>query len=228
MATSLGVTLGFMAEPFGWNAVVIGAWNRAILSPDGIARRLFGLPANTPVELEMAVDRPGNFRVAHEGLIVVPSANGLEVTSKEATPEFLLKACAICVRALQGLPETPVFAAGVNIRYRYPELSDRILDLIHAPLDNTLSDSDFKVTGSGTKRTLEVAPGVLNLQINQGPQGPPAPPGTTGTLEFNFHRDSTVTTELTEWLNKPREFLDFSSRILSVLGEQNVIPEVNK
>ena len=40
------------AEPFSWNAVVVGAWNIAILSPDGVRRRLFDLPEGTPIELE--------------------------------------------------------------------------------------------------------------------------------------------------------------------------------
>jgi hypothetical protein len=94
-------------------------------------------------------------------------------------------------------------------------MPDHILDLVRAPLDATLSDAAFEVMGALTQRSLALAPGVVNVQINHGI-------GTTGSIEFNFHRDATLPTELSNWLGRVQEFLQLSDRILGVLGVENV------
>jgi hypothetical protein len=208
-----------MPEPFNWNVVVIGAWNLAILSPDGIRRRLFALPDPANIELEMAVDRPGIFRVGHEGLLVAPTPVGLEVSTRVPNAESLARACTLCQRALRTLPETPVSAAGVNIRYKFAEVPDHLFDLMHAPVDETLSDAEFRVTATVVKKTVAFPPGVVNVQMQYE--------GAAGTLEFNFHRDGTVPNDLSEWLGRVEEFQGLSDRLLALMGVENVRREVN-
>jgi hypothetical protein len=43
-------------EPFDWNVVIAAYWNRAILTPNGIAKRLFKIPEGTAMEVEVPVD----------------------------------------------------------------------------------------------------------------------------------------------------------------------------
>jgi hypothetical protein len=207
-------------EPSTWNAVVIGAWNRAILTPDGVRRRLFELPEATPIELEVAVDLPGPFRVGHDGLIVIPAPGRLEVAVRIASPAALQRACVVCQRALASLPETPVSAAGVNIRYRLTEIPDAVLDLVRAPLDEALSDAGYEVPGSTIKRSVSLPPGVVNVQVGQTQTG-------GGTLEFNFHRESSVHRDLREWLGRAEEFVTLSDQLALVAGVPNVRGEVH-
>jgi len=208
------------AEPYSWNAVVVGAWNRAILSPDGIRVRLFELPAGTPIELELAVDQPGQFRVSHEGVIVVPGPGRLEISAREPDAASLERACTLCRRALQRLPETPVSAAGVNIRYRFAELPDVVFDLMRAPIDGTLSDAGFQVAGGSTKRSVVLDPGVVNISIDQR--------GAEGSVELNFHRESASPTELADWLARVGEFINLSQTIAEALGVLNVRREIHQ
>lgn len=208
-----------MSEPFNWNVVVIGAWNLAILSPDGIRHRLFELPDQASIELEMAVDRPGQFRVGHEGIVVIPTSSALEVATRVPNAESLARACGLCQQALRVLPETPVSAAGVNFRYRFAELPDHLFDLMHAPVDETLSDAEFRVTATVTRKTVALAPGVVNVQMQYQE--------ATGTLEFNFHRDSTVPNDLSDWLGRVQEFRRLSDRLLAIMGVENVRREIN-
>ena len=90
-----------------WNVVVIGAWNTAILSPDGVRKRLFLLADGIPIGLEVAIDRPGHFRISHDGLVVIPTASRLEVAAANGTVTALTHAAEICRRAIAELPETP-------------------------------------------------------------------------------------------------------------------------
>lgn len=206
-------------EPFSWNAVVLGAWNTAILAPDGVRRRLFELPEGTPIEIEIAVDAPGPFRVGHDGILVVPASDRLEVAARVSNEESLLRACTVCTRALRSLPETPVSAVGINIRYRFTDFPEAVLDLLSVPLDAALSDAGFQVAGATIKRTLALAPGVVNVQIAHA-EG-------AGTLEFNFHRDSRIPNELVDWLARAEEFVHLSDRLAAVVGAADVRREIH-
>jgi hypothetical protein len=207
-------------DPTTWNAVVIGAWNRAILTPDGVRRRLFELPEGTPVELEVPVDQPGPFRVGHDGLIVIPALGRLEVSARTPSLDAIRRASVLCQRALVSLPETPISAAGVNIAYRLTEIPDAVLDLVRAPLDEALSDAGYEVRGALTRRSVVLPPGVVNVQVVQKRTG-------GGTLEFNFHRESTVPNELREWLARTEEFVDLSDRLALVAGVPDVRREIH-
>src|SRR6516165_8300462 len=59
--------------PCEWNVVVMGRWNRAILTPQGIATRLFQLPLNTSIGVEVPMDGIGPYRVSHDRLVVMVS-----------------------------------------------------------------------------------------------------------------------------------------------------------
>ncbi len=139
--------------------------------------------------------------------------------SKNPTIATLQKACDYCALALRSLPETPVSAAGINVRYRYQELPDGVLDLLQARIDGVLSDAGYIFAGSSTKRSLVVEPGVVNLEITHQ--------GVGGTLEFNFHKDSTAPDHLVAWLARVQEFGAFAERVLALMGAADVRAEIH-
>ena len=199
------------SEPFSWNVVVIGAWNTAILSPDGVRKRLFQLPAGTPVDLQVAIDRPGHLRISHEGVMVIPTPSRLEVVATDGTGTGLTRAAGICQRAISELPETPVTAAGVNIRYRFEELPDDALAQVAAPLDDALALAGREIVNSSTRRTIEFDAGIVNLTVSYTPAG-------TGTVEFNFHRDSGEAKELSGWIGRTADFVNGAKTLAEVIG----------
>ncbi|MET0110029.1 MAG: hypothetical protein ABW084_14095 [Candidatus Thiodiazotropha sp.] len=69
-----------LGTPIDWNIVVVGAWNVAILTPEGIARRLFNLEPGTPIEVQVAMDVGAPIRVRHDNIIVQPSPTSLVIT----------------------------------------------------------------------------------------------------------------------------------------------------
>ncbi len=198
------------AQPENWNIIISGAWNLAILTPDGIRKRLFRLPEGTPLQLEIAIDQPGLFRVIHDGVIVAPSSQLLEVVVQTHDLASLEKASHIGQTALKALPETPVAAAGVNIRYAVKALPDELMDLLKTPIDDAYSDEGFTIEGALTRRSLAHAPGVVNVEISQGREG-------AGTVLMNFHCASSSSDELCQWLTKVSEFWEVAQRILTVM-----------
>ena len=184
-----------MLEPFSWGVIAVGAWNLAILSPDGIRRRLFKLEDSAAIQLELMVDRPGQFRVSHGGLIVVPTPMLLEVATQVATNASLKEACDLARLALESLPETPVSAVGVNVRYRFSEVPDNIIDSVRR-IDQPLADAGFRVKGNygdagvATRTGCDKHAGELLREWR--------------LVRVYPHRDSTAVGELIKWLERPK------------------------
>ena len=182
-------------KPFDWNVVVTGAWNTAILTPNGIASRLFGLPPETPVEVLVPLDRQDPIRVVHDGMTVVPSSNRLVVAPINCTAQGLGKASKLAIKAIQSLPETPTTAAGINVRYRFDSLPDELIKIGSSGLDDRLAETDQKILAKTLRRSLAWKAGLLNIEVHEGQDA-------SGFLIFNFHRESTKGRDLEEWLGQ--------------------------
>lgn len=196
--------------PFEWNVVIMGSWNEAILTPDGIRKRLFQLPDGTPVDVQVAVDRPVPHRVHYDGLIVTPSSSALIISVHQCDSQSLQKACALAKNALLSLPETPLTAAGINIRYQIEELPDELLQLIETPIDGTFSDSGYVIKKRRTHRSLEFQPGEINIELSQEQT-------TAGEVLLNFHLDSQELVRVQEWLSRSEEFSAKALELLSII-----------
>lgn len=181
-------------EALNWNVVVAGYWNPAILTPAGIATRLFGLLEGTPILVEVPMDGLAPYRVRHENLTATAEMGRLVVNADAPKYELLDRAREAAARAIESLPETPLTAAGYNVRVRITDPSDALLAAATCSLDALLSDAAFSIDSRGLRRSLKMGDGVLNLAIQQGKDV---------TVELNFHRQSTRRDELIAWLKLP-------------------------
>jgi hypothetical protein len=180
-------------EPFDWNVVVVGYWNPAILTPSGIARRLFELDEGTPIAVEVPMDGLAPHRVRHDGIIVTADSGRLAISLEVPNLKNLERARQIAIRAIEKLPETPLTAAGFNIRLKLDDPPKQLFEATAADLDKLLSDTDFSIKTMSIRRSIEYGQGLLNLDISQKDGG-------DMKMEFNFHRQSPVVAELREWL----------------------------
>ncbi|KAF0118186.1 MAG: hypothetical protein FD151_2223 [bacterium] len=181
-------------EAYDWNVTIVGYWNRAILTPAGIAQRLLGLEKGTPLLVEVAIDGIGPIRVKHDNLTIVPEAGRLVIMSDVATLANFDRAKNVGVKAIESLPETPFSAAGFNIRVKIDEIPDQILSALQAKIDDRLSDANLTIEKRSLTRTVKWREGVLNLTIHLEKEL---------RVELNFHRQSTVKEELIAWLMSP-------------------------
>ena len=186
-------------EAFDWNVVVAGYWNPAILTPAGIAQRLFGLAEGSPVLVEVPIDGLAPYRVRHDNLTVTAEMGRLVVNADSPHYALLDRARGIAIRAIEALPETPLTAAGFNVRVKIGDPPNELLAALGPPLDHLLSDAALVIEGSGLTRALKTGDGVLNLAIRAG---------TDITVEFNFHRQSSKHDELVSWLKYPIKDVD--------------------
>jgi hypothetical protein len=200
-------------NPTNWNIVIAGAWNPAILTPDGVSRRLFGNELGTPLELELAIDKPGQFRAKHEGIIVTPSGSQLQVSIDINDMVNLRAASRIAEIAITTLPETPLVAIGINIRYVLTNTPPTFIDLLESPLDDMLSDAGYASSMSSTTKTIDLEPGCINMVFRQT--------SDNSYIDFNFHLDRNDHRELNAWVNRTDEFVSKAQELLQLLNIQD-------
>lgn len=197
---------------FDWNVVVVGAWNPAILTPNGIATRLFGTDG-TPVQVLVSVDGLAPPQVVHEGLVVMPSSSKLVVSPVQPAPRPLVKAAEVASKAIDSLRDTPLSAAGVNLRYRFETVPGEIARYLESPIDATLSDAKYHTETTFLRRGLAFEGGTLNLELLQE--------NASGTVLVNFHRDSASASDLVEWLSMAGTMVQTATSLLAeTLGLQ--------
>lgn len=187
-------------KPTTWNAVVVGSWNRAILSPRGIATRLFGLPAGQPVEVRVPLDGVSPLQVIHEGLVVVAGDDRLLVEAQTPDYEHLARASQLAERAVTSLPETPFQAAGFNVRFEVDPIPAPALELYSCQATEGLLEAGIELGPTAHKWTIAAAPGQINLEVRQVD-------GTRWAIDMNFHRGASDVPALRQWLTTPKDII---------------------
>jgi hypothetical protein len=193
------------------DVVVVGYWNRAILTPAGIGKRLFEVPEGTPLVVEVPMDGLAPYRVRsqqRDKLIVMVQAPMLRVEVADFDYESLQYAMTIAVRALTSLPETPVSAAGININFNESLPQLHINKFLASELDNSLSDASFVITERRLVRAMPFGQGTLNLTVATNKNN-------EHEILFNFDRQAQLHSELISWLQTPaKELRELVEKIL--------------
>jgi hypothetical protein len=181
--------------PADWNVIVIGHWNRAILTPSGIAKRLFCLEEGTPIEVFVAIDTLAPSQVKHGGTVVMVGTDRLIAQPETSDFQGLEGAMQIARRAMENLRETPVIAAGINVGYLCKEPLETLQRITrHSWWDDQLSDNKYEILGRALSRVLKWKGGQINFSVTEEPD-------STFQVRFNFHRGSTNIHELIDWLS---------------------------
>lgn len=203
-------------ERLEWNAVVVGYWNLAILTPTGIAQRLLRLEPETPVSVEVPMDWLSPNRVRHGGLVVVAQQDRLLVAPEEPTYEGLRRACEVAATAIEALPETPLSGAGFNIRYKADNPPVDLLNATSCAFDDAIVLQEFNIVGRQLRRELDIWDGgVLRLDMSLNDEF---------QLSLNYHRSASVASELVGWLRRPSEAVrEVTDRVLRAVGLEDAM-----
>ncbi len=191
-----------------WNAIVVGAWNPAGLTPSGMRHHLLGVGREVPLFVELNVEQAQPPRVRHDGISLYIMADGLVAGPEVPDVGNMRRATEALRRGLDRLNQTPVRAAGVNFRYVEDD-PNVLLDERRCALDELL-DGRATIVARGLRRSIEMLPGVLNLEIRE----------ETGRLfaDLNFHFDSPSHEDLSAWLGRVEEFHTYGATLLEDLG----------
>lgn len=179
--------------PIEWSVVLVGRWNKAILTPGRVATKIFGLPKGNLVEVKVPIDGISPYQIKHpeKNIFFVAGSARMQICLSTMTFADLEDAKIAGINALKWLPETPVSAVGFNISYRFtdvtPELLEKVLD---AKINSILAGLTIKKHILG--KTIEYKEGCLNITFTYQEEAL--------ELSLNFHKDSDQIPPFINWL----------------------------
>lgn len=179
-----------------WNCVIVGRWNRGILTPAGIAKRLFGLEEGTPIEINVPIDYLVPMRVKYSGISVVVDETRLIIEVEEKSFIQMKRALELAKKAIDSLPETPLAAVGINFRYTISNPPEILLRRLQLALDEDISDCSYTITQKGARRRLKFNDGHINMEILEGVDG-------NWDVVLNFERVTERHNDIKAWLSLP-------------------------
>jgi hypothetical protein len=204
--------------PHSWNVVVLGSWNPGILTPHGVITKLFQLPPDTEVGMEVPLYAVAPPRISNGGLVVVAGSNSLAVEAQAGNYESLGSAARLAHRAMDILPETPVTAAGFNIRYldAARQAGGAFASLLEHRLDLAFQRESLPVVRREVSRSVDWRGGKVKVDLVDEV-------GMGYHLLFNFECQGDRA-ELMRWLSLPpgdiqRQVQHVCHQILSLPAE---------
>ena len=182
--------------PAEWSVVVVGKWNPAILTPQGIAKHLFDKGDNEPIDVLVPLDSVSPFKVRIDGFLVTVNTDKLIIELADPSFDSLSNAAALAKKAVDRLPLTPLAGAGYNIKFIEDDPGPEFLALFDSDVDGSLSDMNMSILSRGFRRTVKWHDGELNIFVEQRPEG-------RYQIHFNITRTSRDPSVLNSWLTTP-------------------------
>lgn len=179
--------------PTDWNVIVVGRWNRAILTPAGIGKRVFKLGDGNPLEVLIAIDALAPPQVRYEGMTVIAGSDRLIIQPSVLTFDELTRACQLAINAIDDLPQTPFVAVGYNVRYASVDCIAEVDEVINATIDQHASDAKYTILERNLSRSMKRQYGKLNITATISED-------QSRNIALNFETQSNDPEALKHWL----------------------------
>ena len=167
--------------------VLLGNWNRYILSPGWCAKNIFNEPR---LEVEIALDLglPPRYTSAQSHSRMIPTEDNVTFVALQSTNECLQKMENLAHELVSKLSYTPVKAFGTNIGFVDDASINDLLGIFKFLDSEQLTNFGCQFTFNSIRRRLIVENRTLNLTISHK--------GSEVFFDFNFHFDVSSTNEI--------------------------------
>lgn len=165
----------------GWNVVVVGAWNIAILNPEWLGKFLFK-DSKVQVQIPLGGQVISLMRVTSAGVRVTVAPDRVIFSPVTIDDGSLKKVEQCAVDLLNQLPHTPLGGIGINFEFAETDLPEALIEHFSDPDLEKIARLGFVSEGLSQTRHLMFDEGQsVNLKTKLT--------GSRLTLDFNFHRD---------------------------------------
>lgn len=167
--------------------VLVGNWNRYILSPGWAAKQIFGEP-NLQVEIALDLGLPPRYTSEQSHVRMIPSEDKVTFVALHNDNDCLQKMENFAYHLVGKLSHTPIRAFGVNFGFVDDSDKNDLSNIFNFSDNEQLTIFGCQSTFNSVTRRLIVENRTLNLVISQK--------GSEITFDFNFHYDVVGTEEI--------------------------------
>jgi hypothetical protein len=171
----MALSLDFAKPRFAF----LGAWNRAVLQPQWIARHLFNYPEGQAVQVGVLVDamHPNDQTLFIDEVGVSCRSDRVLLLTNSLEPEVVVRSERAAGALFATLPHTPLGPWGVNFAFVLEDAEDQLLDQLTA--SDALSEHYPLLGQTLTAGIRRDDGGVLNLSRQAN--------GRNVAFDFNYH-----------------------------------------
>lgn len=174
-------------KPGSTNLILVGKWNKYILSPNWLAKNIFKND-NIQVEFSFNLDLPPRFTC--DKIRIVATEDNVVFVALTYDEDIISRIEEMVYNLAESLPHTPVSAFGTNFVYIEDGATEDLASLFELKDNNDLSDYNVRIEEYSIKRKLIINEQVLNLNISQNRRNV--------VFDLNFHYETPSTDKIKE------------------------------
>lgn len=195
----------------GHNIVLMGGWNRNIITPQWVASSLANVEE---VGFQLAIDDPTfPFRILFDDYVLTVRADRLQLHSHIVSADRFSGAATLAHHLLELLPHTPISALGINFAWRESDPPPALLPVFTLTDTTAIADEGRSVTETAIKRSFPWEEGTLTFTMVLKPQG-------HVVVDVNFHWAVTRAADAQQYLkDRPSEAREAARLLLRKVYE---------
>lgn len=162
-----------------WSVVIVGKWNRYILTPEWVGKNIF---EKEEIEVEFPINKPElSPRYKSDNIIFLPAIHRCQFIAQEPydNNDLLEKICILSNKLVKILKYTPLSAIGVNFGFEEDISNFSRLEIFSLNDQSDFSDQNFEISFTEIKRQLKINNKLLNLSLSHNNE--------KVFIDFNFH-----------------------------------------
>lgn len=159
--------------------VIVGKWNKSILTPDWVSKNLF---KTSTVQFEFSLNPDFPVRYTADNIRLSLFSDKIIFTALKKDEEVFSKLENMARELVTLLPHTPISAYGINISFSIEDIPAEIVSLFQFSDAAIISDENIDIVNSSIKRTLNISGDICNFTITNN--------FSNMLFEFNFHSPS--------------------------------------
>jgi len=159
--------------------VIVGKWNKSILTPDWVSQYLFKTPT---VQFEFSLNPDFPVRYTADNIRLSLFTDKIIFTALIKDEAVFSRLESMARELVTLLPHTPISAFGINLSCSIEDIPSEIASLFQFTDVGLISDENIEIVNSSIKRTLNFSGDVCNFTITNN--------SSNILFEFNFHTPS--------------------------------------
>lgn len=167
--------------------VLLGNWNRYILSPGWSAKNIFNEPG-LGVEIALDLGLPPRYTSEQSHVRMIPTEDNITFVALKNNDECLQKMESLAYDLVSKLSYTPIRAFGMNFAFVEDASKNDLLGIFKFSDNELLNSFGCQLTFSSIRRRLIVENRTVNFAISNK--------GEEVSFDFNFHYGVSGTTEV--------------------------------